>query len=598
MSINTHGLTDPNQLVNPIEDNPPIDQWTDSNFAAPVLNAPDLAMDLPGDSVSAVASSIEDIPTVMDPSLLEVTDNRPNIAVPVEISPSTDFIANATEQLLDDDLPTVDLTAEAVITNEKPTGVPGPALVANSQVTIDVAPYGSEYDENSDKVPFFATNATESEISAFLEKNPHLIDRKGNINPRNDYEFASMSGVSSLIDGDVLQKALYRPGSEWGQNIKHNGVELGIWKPTIGEPKDGQQLKDGEALTILRSRLGIGGTYVIPLWHSGIWATISSPTKNELLDLDHDISSELIEAGRNTRGLIFSNTSVLINSHLMDFFLNKIIKTNVKNWTIETIRDLIDQRDLQLIGWGIACSKWPGSYPYIEACINASSTPACNHITKGNIRLPKTLIVDRSALTEKQKALMANRTGSYTVEEIREYQQDGFLGRNHSYELKNGTSVTFEVPSARDHIRNGLEWLEGLRDAAYALLGSDANPASMNRQINRKVVLTALREYGHWVKSFIIDNGEPITSRTVINDTLDSFDADDELAEKFFTSVRDFIENNVIAFMALPRYECPNPNCRHPSGPEYAKHPLLIPQDAISRFFTLVDHDLSLAKSI
>ena len=104
------------------------------------------------------------------------------------------------------------------------------------------------------------------------------------VNPQ--YIDAIKLGAAQMMRTDVLDSALTREGSDWQQSVDYEGLQLKATRPTVQSAKSGMQATSENAAMAIQRQMGLGTRVMIPLWHSGIWLTLNTPTDAALLNLE------------------------------------------------------------------------------------------------------------------------------------------------------------------------------------------------------------------------------------------------------------------------------------------------------------------------
>ena len=118
--------------------------------------------------------------------------------------------------------------------------------------------------------------------------------RKATVNYAMTYELGKQ--INS-ITGDVLTPAVDREGSHWRQYLQTPMGKLAFMSPRIVEDEKKGKGRNIKALMKVRSIVGRGTLVQIPLWRSGFWITIESPSEAEWIELNRRIGEEKIMFG-------------------------------------------------------------------------------------------------------------------------------------------------------------------------------------------------------------------------------------------------------------------------------------------------------------
>lgn len=399
---------------------------------------------------------------------------------------------------------------------------------------------------------------------------------------------AIQAGMEHLYKGDSFTRSVTRENSHWRQKVQHEGEEIAAGRPKFGNSSD-NTIAGEAALMKVSSGLGLGSVVQIPLWHTGIWLSIKPPSEGRLLELDRRIANEKITLGRYSSGMVFSNVSVYLNSHVINLALECVYDATIKNMRSDHLKDLIKITDIQTLVWGMACAIYPKGYKYSRAC---TANPAnCQHVVQADISLPKMFWTDNDSLSDWQRRHMTKRSEKFSAEELRKYADDHSRGGPRKIQLNDEVGIRLKVPTIAEYEQSGMEWVDGIVELLENSLGTQLRGEDRDEYITDQGRLTALRQYAHWVES--IDVGEEqIVDRASINEVLNTISSDEKLADVFFDEVGKYIDDSTISLIGIPKYDCPRCGQVQHGDMYDARHPHILPIDVISSFFTLLDQRL------
>jgi hypothetical protein len=195
------------------------------------------------------------------------------------------------------------------------------------------------------------------EVNQSLEATPHIklmdneTSRKWGEAVRDGLEFNTFAEgfVPTLED----ETALYK------QAVEFNGQRYSAQPPKIKNTEN-ENLKGERAVLRVIRQLGLGTTFQIPLWHTGIWVTLKPPTEAEIIELNRQMISDKIRIGRYTYGLVYSNITSYTVNYLVDFILSHLYTTTVKNeeLPVSQLKNFISVQDLFTLVWGFSLRIW------------------------------------------------------------------------------------------------------------------------------------------------------------------------------------------------------------------------------------------------
>lgn len=395
--------------------------------------------------------------------------------------------------------------------------------------------------------------------------------------------------VETMDEGEELRptdnlfaRTVEREGAMFEQVVPSPRGDLSAARPSLRDV-EGVKLTGARAVQRAMAYLGQGGALQIPLWHSGFWITISTPSESELIDLERRIADDKILLGRVSNGRVFSNTSVFIANHVKDLVMAKLYDTSLKDRDL--VESLITTHDLQHIAWGLACSIWPSGFKYARSIIGKHESDY-REVTE-DLNLTKLQWTDTRSLTEWQVNHMAKRSGStMTLDDIKRYRSEFKGGGERLVQLADNIAVLLAVPSMPEYINSGQRWVNNIVIQNDRLFGMDQDENLRNQYIITHSRSTALRQYGHWVSGIVMggDVDNPILAKEdqeTVDAILDKASANDGVREVFFREVLKFIEDTTISVIAVPTVDDVEEN-------KYPQYPHLVPIDSLSAFFTLL----------
>jgi hypothetical protein len=393
---------------------------------------------------------------------------------------------------------------------------------------------------------------------------------------------AAGMGIAMQPRLDMNDKLDERAGAKWRQVVTHNNKALGITKPKLGD--DDNAILSGErALQRTRAYMGLGGQYRIPLWNSGFWLTVKTPGDDAILELDRKLAEEKIALGRATAGLLFSNASVFIVDHVIQFVLDHMVSATLKDSSRENVTRHISIHDIQHLAWGMACSIWPNGFQYARAVLG--DTPEKNRVVEGKINVSKLQWIDIASLTDWQIKHMANITiGSMTNDDLERYQKEFTIRGERRISLNENVHVNLGVPSVDEHLISGQKWVNNIVTMTNRVFGMDQDDAARNAYVTNQGKATLLRQYGHWVKSVELGTGL-VTDQATIESQLDLFSSDDTARDLIMNEVIKYAEDTTVAFIAVPTVD-------EREEQKFPRMPHLLPIDALTTFFTLLRQKL------
>lgn len=494
---------------------------------------------------------------------------------------------------------------------------------------INVEKYGDKEPaslENQSRLNDFGETLSPQEINDYLiinfpsknDVNPSDYERKeGSENyTQKDYDWetrvedsANFNSIRSDLNTENLYKETIERDTEWGQYLVSNNKEkLGLNIGGVDLAPTGSLLKGEKGIAQIKSMLGLGNMIRVPLWHSGIWVTVDTPSEAEVVDLYRMINVEKITIGRMTHGLAFSNLSGITTDLIVRFVLRHVQSCSLAlpkdADMITTLRQNILVQDIPTLIWAIICSMFPRGFEYTRQCI---ASPDCHHTVQQLIDVRRLLFVDRQALNKEQNDHMVKAKSSLvTLKEVKKYQEE--VSRLQSAEqilLEGATNrkgtcdmyITLKSPTIEDYAEATNSWIDSIETMANLAPTFD-NDADRDNYIYNQTKATKARQYIHWVDSIKYINhieGEDDENITFVKDRNDInaiassiFSLDNNIIENLTNSVIKYINESTISIIGIPSYDCPACKGKQVIEEELTHFPNFIPLDTIMLFFRLL----------
>lgn len=436
----------------------------------------------------------------------------------------------------------------------------------------------------------YAVSSIPSDAATFKSLLDAYPSFKYEVSPISRTWAEHIANASQLFhQGDTYRTTMDRDGSQWAQRVPYEARHIGILRPNLGTGKDsGAELSGDLAAIRTRMELGLGTATMVPLWHSGFWVTLRAPSAAARLELQQRINEEIVELGRMSSGLLFSNTSVYRKSYLVDFALAHVSTANVRYTAPLELKDKILTTDIPMLLWGLLTTLYPHGYPHHQPCINDPSK--CQHVVHQMIDINKICFTDVQRLTEAQKKHMSTRADRKDDEAIERYRNDHAYINKGLFKLATPygfIKMQLKIPTVTEYVTAGFEWVDGIVNTVQEAFGSKLQGEARNSYIIDQGKMLSMGEYSQYVKQIGFSDESYISDPETIRSTLGELSGDPEMTAQFFQAVLKYIEEATVATIALPRYNCPV--CGTPSvSPEEAIHPYLAPIDVENLFFMML----------
>lgn len=489
----------------------------------------------------------------------------------VETPEPEDLMVPATE-------PVTEAVAEPELPKEKPAVNRIKQNVTQSEPTF--VPLEEDYTGEVVDLPVdFEDTAKEALLNL---PNMKLDDNKNT----RDWAETLTHGLELGTYNAVYKKTLEEPGAHFEQSVQATAGKLQAGSPKF-KASENETFKGERAVFRIRSHIGLGALFRVPLWNSGFWITFKAPSEGDMLELHRQIINDKITLGRSTYGLAFSNVSSYMVDKLLTFAFANLYQTNLKS-DIENVRDLISAHDIPSIIWAIACTVWPNGFKYNRAC--ACDPEKCQHVVSEKLNLTKLQWTNTAGLTKWQiNHMVNNQPNSVDKESVLRYQKEILQAQQRQIWLAKGTdqeiSVILKVPSATEYIEAGNRWVSNIVDNVTRALGMNANPEQRDDFILNNGRTTAMRQYIHWVSSIGFGTNT-VEDKETLESVFDALSSEDKIRGDFMTGVEKYINDTALTVIGIPSYDCPK--CGKTQETNLPRHTNVIPIDVYQTFFILL----------
>lgn len=451
-------------------------------------------------------------------------------------------------------------------------------LRPNPQVELRKAMFATT-PARKDLFPMFVFKGTDTE---FYDSLVHydIAEQRKKRNYDDEYSATLDQAGSNMVPDNYLWKSQWRTGARWT-----NVPTLGGKALNMGPQKNNTFIGSVQS-SVEDHRLGVN--VLSPMWHSGFHVRLRTPTAKQLSELDAVMASEKNIFGRRTGGALFANQRCYLESAILDLFIDCIETVNIQNWTPEMVRRLLDGRDIQLAALALQAARYPTNYPSVEPCVEAEA--GCRNIKHSSFTPINSLIVDEARFTSAEIRHMNERYVLRTEQEVIAYQQEASWNRKKTIEITPTLHVRLKHARATDIIDSGYVWAASVSNVIARVLGEDSPSRNRVTFIENLLESESLRRFMHYIDGVIQDGEEKPFSENEFLALLELIGDDQQIIRRFELDVRNFEDEDIIAYMATPRYLCADCEKRlSTKDPEalaaYNKNPIMVPQDAVSRFF-------------
>lgn len=474
--------------------------------------------------------------------------------------------------LADDDLPVMSVGGDAPI--EKPvepvvSQEPKPVVPEAENKQGDEEPevtMEDEYDIEPPKVtttsePFIPERGKAWDYDTPLEGFNGPIEDIMHANRNNPAEFredpANKMRIRNLTTRAQFFEAMRRAGSDWTLNKKHGKHSIGIGTPAINSQNN--VLRGTLAQTILRRVANLGANIVCVLPRSCIYLEITPPGDDAIIAYDYAFLTDRSNLGMSTAGLLLSATSGTFVAANVELALSHVVNTNVQNLggsnIVTALMERIDPLDYPIIMNAMMAARYPNGYPWVLKCMN----PQCDGKVEGRLNFGRTQRIDFSMLTDEQLDMLATKNRSITDAELKKYR-DGFRVSDKSrFEYSPEIEIHLTTGNLMSYADNSAGWKTTIETSQTKALTSYATDNERKTFTDAQIQAHYMRKFAHFVEKIVITTGDQVSTIEGYEEILESLTTlskNVERAMAFEEHVISWIEDNTMAIIGHPSYEC------------------------------------------
>lgn len=372
------------------------------------------------------------------------------------------------------------------------------------------------------------------------------------------FRAAVSAAYSSMMSGNMLEKAIDRPDSNWLQtSLGADGEPAGLSQQApIKDPKDG--VADGVASVMrLMAISGQGSIYTHCLKESGFWVTLRPVRSPEVMALVESIQRDTVSFGRESFGLLGAAGSVYTTRRVLEFCVNHITKTNIIDFqpTVDSMSKLLTRLGLEELINGVMRSTHCSGLSYTRQCIDPAAK--CTTSKTGVIDVDHLRITDQAAFTpEAIDHLFTKRDSGVTLEAVKEWRTLIDLPSELVLDLpEQFVKLKLRQPYLDRVIAEGYAWIAAVTaEAAKSNEPNDSEDAILGRVVRFSEVSKA-REYESYVHSMETD-GVTTTGRKGVSLQLEFLSSDNGFVEALERGVDELLTSTAINVFGVHEWLC------------------------------------------
>lgn len=391
--------------------------------------------------------------------------------------------------------------------------------------------------------------------------------------------------------GGWFDESVRDPKHNWVNGVKFGDTVISA-RSYSGKTAPGS-LKGTNAVYAVTNRLGAGTIINVPLWNSGVWLSVRTPSDSAILEMRTQITLDKVTLGRRSNGIIYSHNGVYLNRHVVNLALNHMVGNTIEEkLDNDDLLDVLSIFDLQSIAWGVASALYPRGYNYYQSCL--ADPAVCRHVSNGVVSIPRMHWVDDTVLTDEQKYHMAS-SKKVKLEKVRKYQDQFLRTVDNRLDLGNETVMYLRAPTIRETLDAGDTWVNSLEMRTSQVFAQDMSINERELYLDRVGAANTMRKFSHFVER--IEMGNPndlsgdvttVDDRDTIDRILENLSSNPEIVSKFIDKIRQYQADMTVTICGIPNYTCPS--CKKPQMEEALDETIIIPVDMVETFFTLATY--------
>ena len=415
--------------------------------------------------------------------------------------------------------------------------------------------------------PYYEKTGEESddEPMAMLNIHPHVVrktfeevkssDIPGSPSHVKDYTLSVNDAMTTSGRTNEVITPFRGDDRDWHNEVEYEGYRI---RPTRPKPSLSNSASIDQIILRTRAAAKLGTVISAPMPHTGIWLDIKAPSEAELLTLERRIMQDKISLGRFTSGLTFSNVSVYLNMNIINSALSNVYNTTYNSLNVADLKKVLLITDMPAITWAYCNTIWPDGYRISRPCV--ADPNKCTHVDEKIINLGKIFWIDRRAVSDKQKRILANKTANLTDENLLEYRNSSVRPSSRQIKVSDDMAVELAVPTIAEYEEAGHRWIDGIKDSIDTAFGESISSSERDQYITQHGTTTKLRRYAHWIKRITFDDVKTYDDRDMIDVSLDNLSGNPEIANMLFKEIEKFMSDVVVAAVGIPAYTCPKCN--------------------------------------
>lgn len=397
---------------------------------------------------------------------------------------------------------------------------------------------------------------------------------------------------------------------EWTQALDLDGKKSGTKHRKISASKDseGRITNQDDVAARFRQSTGVGRPVTQPLYHSGITVTISNITETSYLRILMILNETNMQTGMNHKGLMFSTDDAKLNCKIVDWVLQHVVDSTLRETTIDNILRVLRVGDIYALIAAANASLYPEGYPFMMSCVtDVCKTDFFKFTDKGTnferIDYRRVQWYNHTRISPYLFRFVNAPMGTKLVEEVLKCQKDHILKEVETKALSNRPhetqTVSVTMPLYTHYKNVCYEWLSDIESTVNATLeitdsaDVDDHIGKRERYVNDSQIRLTLQRTAAWISKATIkyedeeEADEFVDTPEKIMEAIGAMCGNTEIVGNFITEVESIKMNTALTMTGIPIFNCPK--CGEPQNKDDDITPKsLIPLNVAAHFLSIM----------
>jgi len=428
--------------------------------------------------------------------------------------------------------------------------------------------------------------------------------------------------------GDDLSYAIFTAYDNLsGEALLTEMIEESSWKNSLSEMFEGDERnlkfkprRKSPAKATYESLLSDSQhiSYIeIALPATGIRVTLEPMSPRAFALLRMRIAKEKVLLNRRIYGSKFDLNQAVADAYILETIMKCVIGSNLKDWTVDTLIDVFDDRDFDYLCLMMILPYYPKGYNLRLQCTNVlpekltdaeeedldsvkvAKPIACGHYDLLSINLQHAIWYNHS-LVQPERFAMSGTDAKVSYDELMTFRSEEQFRNN--IIAKDNWEIELQPCTTASRLIENRRWLGDIEKELVSTFNNNVSEAMMLERFSEVMTIEELRNFIPYVKSYRVYSDET-REELVQEKDLSAIENRDPTATLLcYLNASDdfmFILDGISKFIKTNQYTIPayvNRSCSKCGKPhrkdEADENIKIIPMDAKRIFFTIMEQKL------